>query len=145
MAGIVLALAVLTCGDGGPGLGAAKAPVALPFFSGCAFSGRWVGMWEGTGWQGARDVRTVELADGVLRTVTADGVGIRYDGVKVTVEGAGALRMTIWSDVYHPAIYRYDCGRLVICVSEGGKRPEAFQAGRRTVLLTLRPAAPRKP
>jgi hypothetical protein len=52
--------------------------------------------------------------------------------------------MTIWSDVYHPAIYRHEGGRLVICVSEGRDRPVAFRAGRRTVLLTLRPAAPRK-
>ena len=145
MAGIVLALAGLTCGDGGPGLGAAQAPVALPFFSGPAFPGRWAGAWEGTDWRGAKEARTVELAGGVLRTVSAGDIETQSHDVKVAVEGAGALRMTIWSDVYHPAIYRYEGGRLVICVSEGRGRPVAFRAGRRTVLLTLRPAAPRKP
>jgi hypothetical protein len=38
MAGIVLALAGLTPGDGGPGIGAARAPVEVSF----------VGKWEGT-------------------------------------------------------------------------------------------------
>jgi hypothetical protein len=145
MTPLLLTLACLLPSDGGPGAGAARAPVAVRFSSAFALPGRWVGTWEGTGWQGARDSRTVELAGGVLRTVSADGIGIRYDGVKVAIEGAGALRMTIWSNMYCPAIYRFEGDRLIICVGEGRKRPAAFRAGPHAVLLTLRPASPRKP
>jgi hypothetical protein len=86
MTSIVLALAGLTCGDGGPGAGAATAPVAEPIEF-------------GVGFRGYR-----RLPDGALCVVrvyeshvymdSAPG-GVRFYGSKLTLDGPGRFRLGV--------------------------------------------------
>jgi hypothetical protein len=133
MTGFVLALAGLTCGDAGPGLGAARAPVA-PVFA---------GEWEGT-YSAEGVVYTVEVRAGELSlSVGRDHIGeVPFALVR---EGEGLVHMKMHGYRY-PGIYRLEVGRVLCCVAaeRGGTRPRAFKVTSQSILIVLRPA-PRKP
>ncbi len=134
MTGVVLALAGLTCGDGGPGTGAPDARVlANPL------AGSWVGTWRSR--TGA--TYRAELREGVVRAFEANG-RVRF-AFRVVWEGDGRLRVTGGGERVWPGIYRLDGGRLVLCSASGypAPRPGSFFAPD-TDLFTLRPA-PRQP
>ncbi len=119
MTGVVLALAGLACGDGGPGMGAARAAVAVNLSS---------GRWEGEG--RLFDVKLVRtsLVGGALSTkdgqfVTNYGrLTFRPDGIATTRYG------TYWT-------YSVDDGWLKL----------RYGSTRFNTVFILRPAAPPKP
>jgi hypothetical protein len=131
----VLVLAGVAAGDGGMGMGAATAPVAVDL------GGRWVGTCDPH--VGKR--MTAELHSGVLR-IGSDPTAACYrfparpapglEGQALLVANAPVGRM--------PVIYRLERGRLVICCSLNKEWPKDFNITPTTVLLTLKPAA-RKP
>ncbi len=136
MTGVVLALAGLACGDGGPGAGAAWAPAAVNPFA-CELEGTWQSRYG--------DLGKVRLAGGVLET-DLYGAWMKC-GCVLSDEGSGRVGVRWRSADTYPGIYKREGDRLVICVPvklDGG-RPASFRAGPQVDLFTLRPAAPRKP
>ncbi|HZY88260.1 MAG TPA: hypothetical protein VFE78_25715 [Gemmataceae bacterium] len=135
MTSIVLALAGLTAGDGGPGTGAATAQAEFN-----PLAGSWVGTWR---WSLTGATGRAELRGGVVRTFDSNG-RLRF-AVVVVREDGGRLRLRDDSGVW-PGIYRLDGGRLVICAADVTNipRPNRFDAPN-TNLFTFRPAARRKP
>ncbi len=116
MTGVVLALAGLTCGDGGPGMGAATAPA---WVNPCARE------WEGHPWGDGRPILLCRyrLRKGVLliegpRTFAVWTTVFRPDGALVV------RRCETWK-------YSLSGGRLFLRPGDG--------------LIVLHPAAPRKP
>jgi hypothetical protein len=135
MAGVVLALAGLTCGDGGPGTGAAAAPAVVN-----PLCGEWAGTWRSR----SGKVYAAELRGGVARAFDPDG-SVRF-ALRVVWEGDGLLRVTDGQSYDWPGIYRLEGGCLVICSAAGHSepRPKSFSAPH-TDLFTLLPSGPRKP
>jgi hypothetical protein len=134
MTGIVLALAGLACGDGGPGTGAARAPVVV------RFEGRWVGTFRS--W---RLDYPAELTGGELHITERRGGGTGPPApFALTAESERWVRVR-WGKETRLGIYKWERGHVVICFgARNGQRPESFD-GFRNFLLTLKPAAPRKP
>jgi hypothetical protein len=134
MTEIVLALAGLTCGDGGPDLGAGCEPVAFIPRN---------GEWEGTARLGFHEVCEARYSrDRLTLWWPADRKGVTSPFV-MTAEGEGRAQVSI-SGRPVPAILRYDGGQLLICYGDGAHgRPRSFAPDAATVLLTLRPAGPR--
>jgi hypothetical protein len=139
MTWIVLALAGLTAGDGGPGVGAATAPVRLQV------EGDWVGTWD----MGGGDPFRMELWRGALRMWNFQGqefgdrcvCSIRLgEGGRgtVTLGPAGQPGRT------YPAIYAVVGGQVLIAFG-ARQRPARVAPGPEAILLTLRPVAPPKP
>ena len=137
MTGIVLALAGLTCGDGGPGAGGATAPVAA------GISGEWEGRWASN--HGA--TYAADLRGGVLRVYSPDR-STRFT-LRVIGEGRGRVRMTDprRDDWMWFGVYKVEGPCLILCSGArlGDPRPAWFRVGTDSDLFTLRPAAPRKP
>ncbi len=134
MTAFVLALAGLAAGDAGPGLAAARAPVAP------AFAGEWEGTYSAVG-----VVYTVAVRPGELSlSVGRDHVGeVPFALVR---EGDGLVRMELNRVRYH-GIYRLAPGGVLVCVAaeRGGPRPRAFKVSSTSILIALRPSGPRKP
>ena len=125
MTGIVLALAGLMCADGGPGMGAATAPVALnPAIN---FGGRWVG----TAQRGAEHPVTIEW-DNTAGVLILSGAW-RADAT-FKVSGPRAVTLTLEESVYR-GTYAFAGDRLILRASVDG----------RSLVITLRPSAPHKP
>jgi hypothetical protein len=123
-------------GGGGPGLGPAREPAA--------FAPR-NGAWEGTARLGLQEVCEARYSQ--------DRLALRWPAERMnctcpfilTTEGGGRARVAI-SGRLVPAILRYDGKQLLICYGDGAHgRPRSFGPDPNTVLLTLRPAAPRNP
>jgi hypothetical protein len=132
MAGIVLALAGLTAGDGGPGIGAVAAPVRLRLDTSC-----WVGAWQIREWYGPRfTTHPVELRWGREWTQSVFGedwhggtiVGTTADGKVLYRDREGTLQ----------GIYRLEGGTVLMAF--GSLPPKSFRLTRHTSILTLRPA-----
>src|SRR5947209_5234671 len=99
MTGFVLALAGLTCGDGGSGAGAAQEAVAV------SFEGRWVGRLEGSGGKPV----PVEW-NNTLGNAQVDGEG----GVGRFVRtGPGSINVIVLEDAY-PGTYSWAGDRLIL-------------------------------
>jgi hypothetical protein len=141
MTGIVLALAGLTCGDGGPGTSAATEPVSVNAELLLRFEGTWEGTWEGYAGDKRFCFPVTVKGDKISLEDERPGDGSPF---AVTLEGRGAIRLRILGET-HPGIYRPDRGRLLICVGVANHRPTAFMAAPGSDLFTLRPAIPRKP
>jgi hypothetical protein len=133
MTAFVLALAGLAAGDAGPGPGAARAPV------GPDFAGPWEGTYSGEGVAYTVEVRAREL------WVSAGGRPVGSAPFALVAEGEGLARMELYGVRYH-GIYQLGAGRVLICVAadRGGPRPRHFKAGPGSILIALRPVAPRK-
>ena len=132
MAGIVLALAGLTAGDGGPGTGAARAPVAASFggwWEGSFHTADWCNIptrFEGRVWVSAEGKCTLSRCE-----------------IEVNPGGAFTARMMFRP---RPCLCRFRGAGITLCFDERpGRLPGAFRAGPHTILLTLSPAAPRNP
>jgi hypothetical protein len=114
VAGIVLALAGLTCGDGGPGLGAARAACAP------VLEGRWVGVARGwfPGEQDFWDCGKIEVNQGVLRVKYLWAAGeCRY---RVALRDGG--KAEVFSDTVISGTYRFEGTRVTIRLDwQGGK------------------------
>jgi hypothetical protein len=134
MTALVLALAGVAVGDAGPGLGAARAPVA-PVFA---------GEWEGT-YSAEGVVYTVEMRPGQLALSTR-GRPVGEVPFALVREGEGLARMEL-NRVRYPGIYRLEPGGVLVCVAatRGGPRPGAFKVTSQSILIALRPVGPRKP
>jgi hypothetical protein len=138
MTGFVLALAGLTCGDGGPGAGAATAAVAespMPLD----------GEWEGTARLGRSELCEARYSGGKLTLRWPKGRMGCASPFELRPAGRGRARLTL-SGRPLPAILRYEGRRLLVCYGDGKHGPpRSFAPDPNTVLLTLRQAAPRKP
>ncbi len=135
MTGVVLALAGLTCGDGGMGGKAATAPLTEPLRPDLSRD------WEGTEqWWMDDDIDPVRLSRGQMTTV--------YKGRRSTVPftltlSPGGLARGSWGEVRFHGTYRMEADRLLICILPvGGERPTACTR-HDGILLTLKPAARR--
>jgi hypothetical protein len=132
MTGIILALAGLTCGDGGPGMGVARAPVAVNFD----------GNWQGTLHTPRGNIIPIRLGRGTLALI--EGRITRFPFV-VKVTGASTFRVTGFRPHPCEGIYRFQAGEAILCFGlEPGLRPSAFERGPDQLLFVLRPAAPPK-
>jgi hypothetical protein len=123
---VVLALAGLTCDDAGPGLGAARAPAAVSL----------VGEWTGTERFGEADPREVVLSAGTLTASGECGLGVR--AVCFVSTDKRGRTSAAWGGVGFRVSWR----------QEGRAPPSAYLRGHllgTEILITLRPAAPRKP
>jgi hypothetical protein len=141
MTGLVLALAGLTCGDGGPRAGAATARVTA------GLDGEWSGTWDNG--NGTPPLR-VRLRRGVIR-FSCDEITIRVtaqpspgrhaEGVVRAVVDDGRGATAVWG------IFEAEPGRLLICIAcRPGAPPATFKpVPNSTALITLKPAAQRKP
>jgi hypothetical protein len=140
MTGIILALAGLASGDGGPGMGAAAAPVAV------GLGGDWTGAWE----IGHGEPLRVQMRQGVISWLGQKSV-VQLKFRRGPDRDAGTLAAVMSGDkwsVLGQGIYRAEPGRLLICVDflHGEPPPSAFRpVSGRTALITLKPAALRKP
>src|SRR5437868_8738016 len=134
MTAFVLALAGLAAGDAGPGLGAARAPVAP------AFGGEWEGTYSAEG-----VVYAVEMRPGRL-ALSVGGRPVGEAPFALVREGEGLVRMELYKARYH-GIYRLEAGRVLVCVTaeSGGPRPRAFQVTSHSILIALRPVGSRRP
>lgn len=103
MAGIVLALAGLAAGDGGPRMGAAREPVAEPVNLGAEFRG-YMRLAGGP-------LRPAELAKGRLLVKAPGGVGF-FGGAKLAPDGPGRFRLTFLGDLRGTA--RREGGKIVL-------------------------------
>jgi hypothetical protein len=137
MTALVLALAGLTCGDGGTDMGAATATVAV------SLEGEWEGV-EECRWGTCR----VDLRRGVLRYFDRAGTVTRSD--RIRIDGKGTVSILGSSGQVWGGIFRMEGPRLLICTEMiasiiGTHRPTTFRVGPDTVLFTLRPAGPPQP
>ncbi len=117
---IGLALAALTPGDGGVGVGAAREPLAR----------RFAGEWEGEWCFGSQEGRA-ELRDGRLR-IYAGRLPQTFD---VVLESRRALRLTNGRDFKCAGAWRADGERLTISVTPPFSR--YFSPGYGKRLLSL--------
>jgi hypothetical protein len=140
MAGIVLALAALTCGNGGPGMGAAREATAIVFPA-----GEWEGTWEHQQYQGP-EVSTFQVRiTGGECLLMPEG---RSFGGHCSFVADGPRRVLVkFADSTCRGIWKWERGRVVVCIAAkaGSDRPKSFHLGHNAELITLRPAAPRKP
>jgi hypothetical protein len=136
MTGVVLALAGLTCGDGGMRAGAATASLSERMR--LDFSREW----EGT-FQFARGFcEPVRLSKGHL---TIFPLGIESTKPFALTLSPGGLARGSWAGNQLHGTYRVEGDRLVVCVvSVDDPRPTACTYRDGLLLFTLRPAA-RKP
>ncbi len=137
----VLVCVALAAADGRPGPPAATAPAMA------GLGGEWVGTWDNG--NGTPPLR-VRLKGEVFR-FSCDGITIRVaaqpvpggsaDGVVRAVVADGGGTIAVWG------ICKAEPGRLLICVAYGGAGPPATfrPVPNRTALISLRPAALRKP
>jgi hypothetical protein len=126
MTGIVLALASLTAGDGGPGMGAAIAPVTP------SLDGDLEERWEGGG--------RAELRHGALKLYgPRENVLLTYS---MRIDGEGTVRVTDWQGRSWKGIYRLAGRHLLICWNLSPDRPSPVrpQTGYGQWLIRLRPA-----
>jgi hypothetical protein len=133
MTGIVLALAGLSAGDGGPGMEAAKAPAVFSLH----------GHWRGHRVEEDLSVSTVTVWEDFLLLYTARAVmyGYRYT-FNSDRWGEGRFR---WADSHlRPAIYKLEGDRFFLCVSRSNRRPTSFTPGEGVDLYVLKPVAPHK-
>jgi hypothetical protein len=132
MTGFVLALAGLAVGNGGPGMGAARAPVAVNFD----------GNWQGTLHTPRGNIIPIRLGRGTLTLI--EGRITRFPFV-VKVTGANTFRVTEFRPHSCLGIYRLQAGEATLCFGlEPGLQPSAFERGPDQLLFVLRPAAPPK-
>jgi hypothetical protein len=133
MTGVVLALAGLACGDGGPGMGAAREAVAVELAS-----GEWEVEFAYPLFPLERDA---EVRGGKFR-FRPTGVGVPFT---VVTDCFGKTKVT-WARVPLHTIYKRDGNRLILAVAMlAGMWPTGFTPDRKTAVLVLRPAAPQKP
>jgi hypothetical protein len=133
MTGIVLALAGLTCGDGGPTSGAATATVVTE--TAVFLRGEWEGI---RSFDGNRLGR-FRLRDGKVTgpspylVIRPDGPGqVRIETFPISRTAAG--------------IWKRDGREVIICAAfSPAPRPRSYSPGGENFLIVLRPAAPRKP
>jgi hypothetical protein len=133
MRGIVVALAGLTCGEGGPGMGAARAPVEEPLPANFRFDGAWYGQWQMGG-----HVRSVVLLWSSLFDAK-DRLG-RSFGTRCAIEptGTGAVRVRYDNQVLLGIARRGDGGQVIVCFAlRPGTRPVSFRPDEHIILLTL--------
>lgn len=133
MTGIVLALAGLTCGDGGPGTGAAAEPVAREI------AGSWVGRFHEEAGPGG----PARLSGGPL-VLRGPGKAVLFGGEFIYVFDGLQVKTSLPSPCH--VLYRFEAGHLVLCLSPyTGELPYAFRGDvLNTFVLTVKPAAPRK-
>ena len=130
MTGFVLALAGLTCGDGGPGLGAATASVES------AFTQTWVGLGECY----CSGAVVVDFKRGYYRFLP-DGKPVQF---RVTAVRGQDIRVR-WSGEERLGIFKFDRGTLHLVVSQKpNTRPRGFDWAPDEWFFLLYPA-PRKP
>jgi hypothetical protein len=141
MTGVVLALAGLTCGDGGPGMDAAAVTEPLPRTF--QFRGEWEGILMNS------DVTypdPVEARwDGRTLHLTRAGKDRSSIPLRIVVEGEGLVRLIQTPRHQLPGLARLERGRVVIGFHRAMRRPQSFDPADSTTLLILRPAAPPKP
>jgi hypothetical protein len=128
MTGVVLALAGLTCGDGGPGMGAARESLARSF----------AGLWEGA-WCFRSQEGRAELRDGRLH-IYEDSEAQTFE---TTIDGRRGLRMTDGRGCNWAGTFRLEGDRITILVRPTFPLPCC--PGDRALRITLKSAAPRKP
>jgi hypothetical protein len=121
MTGIVLALSGLTCGDGGTGAGASVEPASI------SFEGRWVG----TAQRGAEKPIPIEW-DNIAGSLTL--VKAWKSDASFQASGPRAVTLTLQASVYR-GTFTLDRDRLILRANVDGN----------ILVVTLRPAAPRKP
>ena len=138
MTGFVLALAGLACGDAGPGMGAARGPVAVCFD----------GEWEGELFTSPSKDATVRVGRGKIVLKYPDLPDEFPGPLRFVPVGEGKLLLVPGPNApVMNAIYKVESGRVIVCYApEQGRWPKSF--GRGTTggyLFILKPAAPRKP
>jgi hypothetical protein len=133
MAGIVLALAGLACGDGGPSMGAAPEPVAREI------AGPWVGRFHEEAGPGG----PARLSGGPL-VLQGPGKAVLYRGEFAYVFDGVPVKVALPSPCH--VLCRFEAGHLVLCFNpHTGERPFAFRGDvLNTFLLTVKPTAPRQ-
>ena len=135
MPGVLLMLAGLVTGDGRPGVIPAREPVTP------RLEGRWVGTLRswGTDYQ-------AELDEGRLRcTFEGARVGRNPTPLALAFMAGGRVRVR-WEEENLLGIWKVERGRILVCISgRKGRWPTSFKGDQGLVLLTLHPAAPRKP
>jgi hypothetical protein len=146
MTGAVLALAGLTCGDGGLGVEAMTGVVTVNEELLLRLDGSWEGTWEGYGESDEYICWCVTVRHGKIRIAGER----RADALSFALvpEGRGKVRVVL-GGMASPGIYRLDRGRLLICASvegEEGPRPTSFHfTPWSSQLFTLKPAPPHTP
>jgi hypothetical protein len=134
MTGVVLALAGLTCGDGGPGMGPAREPVKA------SSDGSWEGSWQ----NGGNKTLKVVMKDGAFDMILA-GLDFDIQHVSGRPSRAGSRKGTVemmdQARFIFRGIYKAEPGRLLICVNNhpGGPPPTSFQKSITTRLIILKP------
>jgi hypothetical protein len=134
MTGLVLALAGLTCGDGGPGTGAAHAPLTINL----------EGEWEGSCSTWDTAPFPILVRGGRVHVWKERGLQPLTWTVAARVDGKAAWR---WEPAPPcPGICKLERGHLYICchVHPKGPRPASFWVGPTHILFVLKPASPRK-
>jgi hypothetical protein len=132
MTGLVLALATLSAGDGGPRSLGASEPVAV------SLAGCWEGTWENC----LSGTSRVDLRGGVLRTFRSDGAVTHTD--RLVLDGRGAARLESAAGTTLLGVYRLEGRRLVVRLvyRDGRPPPRWTRSHRDCFLVTLRPARP---
>jgi hypothetical protein len=137
MAGIVLALAGLTAGDGGM----RTDPQSAPAEETLRFDGWWRGTVAGEYWSGPR-ARDVEFGNGTM--VISHG-GKLCDVCRATLVkvGPGKATLTLDGDLCYHCIYKFQGNDVVLALPSraGWPRPTAFVADGDTGLMTIHRAA----
>jgi hypothetical protein len=127
MLSVVVLAGSLAVGNGGPGTGAAAAPVTP------SFDGAWKGTLEYTAltWD-------VEIREGKM-TGKRGGDTVRGVPCTLTFDGEGAVRLRYGGKLYL-GIYTWEGRRLVLCFGRSGApRPARFAARAEAMLWTLEP------
>jgi hypothetical protein len=135
MTALVLALAGLAAGDGGPGTGAATAPLTDPQ--------RLVSSrdWEGTVQLGRATI-SLRLRRGEVTTFFP-----RWQSTApfALILLPGGLAAGHWGGDRFHGTYKVQGGRLFVCVAPVGEPCPTTCTARDGILFTLKPAVPRKP
>jgi hypothetical protein len=120
---------------------AATAPVAANAEA-LLLEGTWEGTWEEFGKAGEYTRWRVTVTGGELRLPALPTIG--HVPFRVVPGGRGAVRVEL-GGAPHPGAYRLDGERILIHFWGPKSPPTLFKPAPGTDLLTLRPAAPRKP
>ena len=135
MTGVVMALAGLACGDRGPGVSAARAPVEI------GFGQRWEGL---SRWDGGVDMPPLEVdfKRGYYRFLPDGGRRVPF---RVTAIRGQDIRVR-WSGQERLGIFEFEGGTLHLVVGERpGARPRSFDQLRGVVVFHLVPATHTRP